>query len=115
MSWLRSKDEILEYPYSGVVMSVVQGVGRNPDTETKLYEGPMDEHMVTSEEGSVLQTSRYILSIPLTYDALGAPIIPKKGDKVSLVRFGETIGYVVDNSEPSQLGGVSIYATRNTW
>lgn len=109
------RDEILEYPYTGTIMRVIQGKGSNPDTEVVLYDGVMDEHMVTDEEGRTLQTSSYIISIPLTKDNNGNWIIPRKGDKISITRYGETFKLTVDNAEPSQLGGVSIYAARNSW
>lgn len=107
--------EILEFPYFGTIYRVVQGKGDLPDEEELLYEGVMDEHMVTSEEGRSLQTSSYIISIPLTKDASGKYIVPRKGDRIELERFDETFVLTVDNSEPSQLGGVSIYASRNSW
>ena len=109
------RDEISEYPYSGTIKRVVQGKGDTPDTETLLYEGEMDEHLVTSEEGRTLQTSSYIISIPLIKGEKGAWIVPRKGDKIELTRYGETFLLTVDNAEPSQLGGVSIYASRNRW
>lgn len=110
------RDEILEYPYVGTIQRVIQGKGDNPDTEVILYEGMMDEHMVTSEEGRTLQTSSYIISIPLVKDAeSGKWIVPRKGDKISVTRYDETFSLTVDNAEPSQLGGVSIYAARNSW
>lgn len=109
------RDEIPEYPYIGTIKRVVQGKGDNPDTEVTLYEGVMDEHMVTSEEGHTLQTSSYIISIPLTKDKNDKWIVPRKGDKISITRLDETFSLTVDNAEPSQLGGVSIYASRNSW
>lgn len=109
------RDEILEYPYTGTIIRVIQGKGSNPDTEVVLYDGVMDEHMVTDEEGRTLQTSSYIISIPLTKDNNGNWIIPRKGDKISITRYGETFKLTVDNAEPSQIGGVSIYAARNSW
>lgn len=109
------RDEILEYPYTGTITRIVQGTGKNPDTESTLYEGVMDEHMVTNEEGRTLQTASYIISIPLTKDKDGGWIVPRKGDKISLTRYGETFLLTVDNAEPSQLGGVSIYAARSSW
>jgi hypothetical protein len=75
----------------------------------------MDEHMATDEEGRVMQTSSYIISIPLTKNNEGNWIVPRKGDKISINRYGETFNLTVDNADPSQLGGVSIYATRNSW
>ena len=109
------RSEILEYPYRGTIKRVVQGKGDNPDTETLLYDGVMDEHMVTSEEGRTLQTASYIISIPLVKDASGKWIVPRKGDKIEIVRYDETFTFTVDNAEPSQLGGVSIYASRSSW
>lgn len=110
-----TRDEILEYPYQGTVNRVIQGKGSKPDTEILLYDGVMDEHMVTDEEGKTLQTSSYIISMPLTKDLDGNWIVPRKGDKVSLTRYGETFKLTVDNAEPSQLGGVSVYCSRNSW
>ena len=110
-----TRDEILEYPYQGTITRIIEGQGDEEDTEVTLYEGVMDEHMVTDDEGHVLQTSSYIISIPLTKDDNGEYIVPKKGDKIILERYGETIQFVVDNSEPSQLMGISIYSTRKVW
>jgi hypothetical protein len=109
------KEEIMEYPYTGTITRTIAGKGMNPDTIITIYEGVMDEHMATDEEGRVMQTSRYIISIPLTKDAEGKWIVPIKGDKVSVTRYGETFTLTVDNADPSQLAGVSIYATRNSW
>lgn len=110
-----TKDEILEYPYQGTITRLIEGVGDEDDTEVTLYDGVMDEHMVTDNEGRVLQTSSYIISIPLTKDGDGNYIVPRKGDEITLLRYGETILFVVDNSEPSQLMGISIYSTRKVW
>lgn len=110
-----TKDEILEYPYQGVITRIVEGQGDEDDTEVEVYSGVMDEHMVTDDEGRVLQTASYVISIPLTKDYYDEYIIPRKGDEVSLDRYGETIKFVVDNAEPSQLMGVSIYVTRKSW
>ena len=110
-----TRDEILEYPYQGTITRIIEGQGDEEDTEVTLYEGVMDEHMATDEEGRVMQTSSYIISIPLTKDVEGNWIVPHKGDKISITRYGETFNLTVDNADPSQLGGVSIYATRNSW
>ena len=107
------KGEILEYPYQGTITRIVEG--ENEDYDVLVYEGVMDEHMVSDEEGRTLQTASYIISIPLTKDENGDWIVPRKGDKISLTRYGETFDLIVDNADPSQIGGVSIYAARNTW
>lgn len=109
------RDEILEYPYQGVIKRIIQGTGMTPDQEVILYEGEMDEHMVTDAEGRTLQTSSYVVSIPLTQDETGTWIVPRKGDLIELTRYGETFSLKVENAEPSQIGGVSIYAARNSW
>lgn len=109
------KEEILEYPYQGVITRIVSGSGDEDDEEIVVYDGVMDEHMTTDEEGRTLQTSSYIISIPLTKDSNGGWIVPRKGDKISLTRYGEIYTLTVDNADPSQIGGVSIYATRNSW
>ena len=109
------REEISEYPYEGTITRIIAGKGMQPDTVITVYEGVMDEHMTTDEEGRVMQTSSYIISIPLTKDSSGNWIVPRKGDKISLTRYGETFVLTVDNADPSQLMGVSIYATRSSW
>lgn len=109
------RDEILEYPYSGTITRTVAGKGMQKDSVVTIYEGVMDEHMATDEEGRVMQTSSYIISIPLTKDENDNWIVPRKGDKISINRYGETFNLTVDNADPSQLGGVTVYATRNSW
>lgn len=110
-----NRDEILEYPYYGTVTRVVSGKGLSGDSEFEIYNGVMDLHMQTPEEGVKFQTSLYIVSMPLTKNAGGDWIIPQKGDKVLITRYGAEIQLTVDNAEPSQLGGVSVYTTRNIW
>lgn len=109
------RDEIMEYPYTGTITRVIQGKGSKPDTEEILYDGVMDEHMVTDEEGRSLQTASYIVSIPLTKDENNQWIVPRKGDIIQITRYGETFKLTVDNADPSQLGGISIYCSRNSW
>lgn len=109
------RDEILEYPYIGTITHIIRGKGMEKDRRVVIYEGAMDEHLVTSEEGRTLQTASYIISIPLTQDEDGNWIVPRKGDEISITRYGETFTLTVDNADPSQLGGVSIYAARNSW
>ena len=109
------KDEIMEYPYVGVITRTIEGHCDDEDTTQVIYDGVMDETMSTDDEGRVLQTSSYVVSIPLTQNANGAYIIPLKGDEITLTRYGQVVKFVVDNAEPSQLGGVSIYSTRKDW
>ena len=110
---MMKREEILEYPYTGTITRVVEGDGK--DDVITVYNGVMDEHQTTDNEGRLLQTASYIISMPLTKDDNDHWVIPKRGDKIYLVRFGETISFVVDNAEPSQLGGISVYCTRKTW
>lgn len=110
--------KILEYPYCGQIYHVVDGMGRESDTETLLYEGVMDEHQVTDEEGSTMQTASYIISVPWKDYCTccgGGVTLPKKGDRIVLLRYGEEFELRVDNAEPSQVGGISIYASRADW
>ena len=110
--------KILEYPYCGQIYHVVDGMGRESDTETLLYEGVMDEHQVTDEEGTTMQTASYIISVPWKDYCTccgGGVTLPKKGDKIILLRYGEEFELRVDNAEPSQIGGISIYASRADW
>lgn len=109
------RDEISEYPYVGTITRVVSGKGLAGDDEYEIYYGVMDLHMQTPEEGVKFQTSLYIVSIPLTKNSSEEWIIPRKGDKIIITRYGEDIQLTVDNAEPSQLGGISIYSTRNIW
>jgi len=109
------KIEILEYPYQGTITRVIQGSGDEDDTEETIYQGVMDEHMVNDEIGNTLQTSTYVISMPLTKDDNGKWIVPRKGDKILIDTYGVEFGLTVDNAEPSQLGGISVYATRNSW
>lgn len=110
-----TREEILEYPYDGVIKRIIEGHGDEDDTFVIVYQGKMDEHMVNDEIGNVLQTSTYIVSIPLTKDADGKWIVPRKGDIIEINVYGMEFSLTIDNCEPSQLGGVSIYATRNSW
>lgn len=106
--------EIEEYPYKGVIKR--DGLNSLGKKETLvIYEGVMDEHMTTDDEGRLLQTSSYIITIPLIKDESGKYIIPKKGDVITLERYGEELEFTIDNAEPSQLGGISIYSTKKDW
>lgn len=108
-------NEILEFPYKGVIRRIIAGQGDAEDQVVEIYNGVMDETMKMDDEGRSLQTSAHVVSIPLTKDSEGNYIIPIRGDKIELVRYGQRILFNVDNAEPSQLDGVSIYCTRNKW
>lgn len=105
----------MEYPYVGTITRAIEGHGDNDDTTAVIYDGVMDETMSTDDEGRVLQTASYVVSIPLTKNSDDEYIIPRKGDNITLTRYGQVVTFVVDNAEPSQIGGVSIYATRKDW
>ena len=72
-----TRDEISEYPYEGTITRIIAGKGMAKDTELVVYEGVMDEHMATDEEGKTMQTSSYIVSIPLISDEDGNWIVPR--------------------------------------
>ena len=61
-------DDIQEYPYKGTISRIIVGEGDDDDTTTMIYDGVMDETMQRDNEGKVLQTSAYVVSIPLTKD-----------------------------------------------
>lgn len=103
------RGEINEYPYYGTIRRVIDGTPLTGDTQYTLYKGVMDEHMVSDERGNALQTSSYIISIPLVGE------LPRKGDIVEIQVYGNSFSLEIDNVEPSQLGGVSMYASRKTW
>ena len=103
------RGEISEYPYHGTIKRVTAGTAITDDTETIIYDGVMDEHMVDDQKGNALQTSSYIISIPLVEP------LPQRGDVVTVETYGNAFSLEIDNVEPSQLGGVSIYASRQTW
>lgn len=109
------KQEIEEFPFRGTIYSVIQGHGDEDDSEIIIYDGMMDSNMRKDENGNTLQTSEYIISIPLIKNDMQEYIIPKKGDKIVVDEYGQIINLIVDNSTPSQLGGVSIYSTRQSW
>lgn len=111
------RNEILEFPFNGTITRKVTSSNACHDDPDPLviYDGEMDVHTTVAEQGRVAQTADFIVSIPLKKDANGNYIIPRKGDFISVVRYGEEFELAIDNVEPSQLGGVSIYASRTAW
>ena len=110
-----TRGEISEYPYYGVITRIIAGTGDEDDTRQTIYTGVMDEHLTTQVDGHVLQTASYVICIPLVEDSNGNYNVPHKGDEITLQRYGENINFVVDNADPSQLGGISVYCTRKAW
>lgn len=109
------RNEIEEYPYTGTVYRVIPGQGDDDDTKVVIYQGRMDEHMISRENGDTMSTASYIISMPLEQCDCGGYHYPIRGDEIVIDVYGTTISLIVDNAEPSQLGGVSVYATRNSW
>lgn len=109
------RDEIVEFPYRGVINRAIYGEGDEEDSVLRIYDGVMDETTQRDLDGRTLQTAPYVVSIPLVKDKNGNYIIPQKGDEVTVTRYGNTLQLTVDNAEPSQLRGVSIYCTRKKW
>ncbi|MFA6728467.1 MAG: hypothetical protein WCS17_09685 [Prevotella sp.] len=108
---------IQEFPYSGVITrkkSVTSDNGDTSDVITEIYNGIMDITVNTAEVGSVAQTSNYIVSTPLK-DSNGNYITPKKNDNIAVYVYGDTFMLSVNNCIPSQIGGITIYASRGVW
>lgn len=110
-----TRNEISEYPFCGCITRIIPGVGDEDDTEIVVYEGEMDGHMQDMAKGDTLTTSQYIISIPLVIGYDDEYVVPRRGDRVCFCRYEQSFSLIVDNSKPSQLGGVSIYCTRNSW
>lgn len=108
-------DEIVEYPFRGVVKHTIVGKGGKEDQVVEIYNGVMDETKHADNEGRTLQTSSHVVSMPLTRDNDGNYIVPRKGDTIELDRYGEIIYLTVDNAKPSQLQGISVYCSRKKW
>ena len=53
--------------------------------------------------------------MPLTKDTEGKYIIPKKDDIIVLNEYGTNITFIVQNYMVSQLGGITIRASRGQW
>lgn len=109
---------IQEFPFSGIItrkVSIEEDNGDTTETTTEIYNGKLDSTMNTAEVGSVAQTSNYIVSMPLTKDTNGAYIKPHKDDVITVNEYGDVYKLVVNNSIVSQLGGITVYASRGEW
>lgn len=108
---------IVEYPYNGVITRTTVVTQDNGDTDVttiEVYDGKIDVSLSTAEMGAVAQTSNYVVSMPLLYSGSNA-IIPKKDDKIAVNMLGDTFVLTVNLSIPSQLGGVTVYASRGDY
>lgn len=109
---------IEEYPYIGTINRTITIQDDNGDiTETtkEIYSGYMDFSLQNDKNGTIAQTSSYIVSIPLLLDDNNKYNLPHKDDMIAIDNYEESINLKVDNAIPSQLGGVTIYATRGDW
>ena len=107
---------ILEYPFNGVITRMETTMFPNGDTEEtqiEIYNGSIDVALSTPEIGTLAQTSNYIVSMPLIATDSGY-IIPKKDDRILVNMYGDIFSLSVNNIIVSQLGGITVYASRGT-
>ena len=97
---------IEEFPYSGTITRELDG------EVIQLYNGVMDVSLNTPEVGTIAQTANYIVSLPYNRDTNATYVIPQKDDKISVSMLGDNFILIVNLSIPSQLGGVTVYASR---
>lgn len=97
---------IKEFPYNGTITRELDG------NTVELYNGEMDISLNTPEVGTVAQTANYIVSLPFNRDANTTYVIPQKDDKITVSMFGDNFTLIVNLSIPSQVGGVTVYASR---
>ena len=103
-----------EFPYSGVITRTTITEEANGDTSSatsEIYNGVMDYSLNTAVVGLSPQTADYIVSMPLTQDAGGKYIMPRKGDTVTLSAYGDFLSFTVVNKIPSQVGGITVYVS----
>lgn len=100
-----------EYPFTGRIYHVKES-SIGDDLEIDVYNGKMDVNLLTDEQGTTTQTATYIVSIPLP-EIDGKYVNPvRKNHIIECDVYGETFRMEVDNYIPSNLGGITIYATR---
>lgn len=100
-----------EYPFTGRIYHIKES-SFGDDTEIEVYSGAMDVNLQTDEQGTTAQTATYIVSIPLP-EVNGKYQNPvRKNYLIECDVYGETFQMEVDNYIPSNLGGITIYATR---
>jgi len=102
---------IEEFPFSGtIVRTTANALG--DISETTVYDGKMDVSLNTAIVGSIAQTSDYIVSMPMdktNYVSL------KKTDVITVDMYGDILTLTIDNYIPSQIGGLTVYASRGDW
>ena len=107
-----SFSDIEEFPFSGRIYRIIES-SKGDDEEDTVYEGVMDVNLSVAESGSTAQTSDYVVSIPLIKGEDGKYINPVRNeDWIECDVMGEQIKMQVDNSIPSMLGAITIYANR---
>lgn len=108
-----------EYPFSGIINRTVvnkdDNTGETSEQKVVIYDGKMDYSMNTAEIGNVAQTSNYVVFMPLTKDINGKHILPKKNDMITISSYDESFTLTVNNYVASQIGGITIYASRGDW
>lgn len=100
-----------EYPFTGRIFHIKES-SFGDDVEIEVYSGVMDVNLQTDEQGTTAQTATYIVSIPLPKidGKFQNPV--RKNYLIECDVYGETFQMEVDNYIPSNLGGITIYATR---
>ena len=102
---------IEEFPFSGtIVRTTANALG--DISETTVYDGKMDVSLNTAIVGNIAQTSDYIVSMPMdktNYVSL------KKTDVITVDMYGDILTLTIDNYIPSQIGGLTVYASRGDW
>jgi hypothetical protein len=103
-----------EFPYSGVITRTTTIEEDNGDvnvTTSEIYNGVMDYSLNTAVVGLSPQTADYVVSMPLTKNVSGNYIMPRKGDKITISVYGDLLSFTVVNKIPSQVGGITVYAS----
>lgn len=107
-----------EFPYSGVITRKISTTADNGDVDesvVEIYNGKMDVSLLTNEVGTVAQTANYVVFIPLIKGSDNKYNIPRKNDSILVNGYGEVFTLIVNDPIPSQLGGITVYATRGDW
>lgn len=104
-----------EYPYHGLITRTTVSDGGDVLAENIIYDGEIDYEMPSAEIGNIAQTSDYVVYMPLIMDSNDAYVLPKKNDKIVIHALGDVFTVVVNNYVPSQMGVVTIYASRGEW